>query len=251
MEDGKLRNELTIFQAKIQEMHVGENNAEKMRELFMPIAKRLLLGGYFEVSSEGEVIRRLFPFTVEFYYHEEKERGLKDYIVYHRNSDNPSKKPVEPFLINSFHTHLSGIDVTFEGKAGDNVFRASALIRAFQILEGDEGFPTYDGENEPAVNPYSTYVYNNLFMGIDIEKGIQVKWKNLEWAPGGHLYNGYRLNVCNYEDIKPTKPGEWERHIKMTKKTHPNMSPQQMQDKKPWAFSRGEFKDLCKIQVKK
>ena len=247
MEDGKLRNELTIFQAKIQEMHVGENNAEKMRELFIPIAKRLLQGGYFEVSSESNVIRRIFPYTVEFYYHEEEVGGLKDYIVYHRNSDNPSKKPIEPFLINSFHTHLSGIDVTFEGKHRDRVFRASALIRAFQVLEGEDGFPTFDHEDKPAVNGFSTYLYNNLFMGIDIEKGLQVRWKNLDWAPDGQLHNGYRYNVCKYEDIKPTKPNEWERHVKMTKKNHPDTSPQQMQDDKPWAFSRGEFKDLCKI----
>ena len=45
------------------------------------------------------------------------------------------------------------------------------------------------------------------------------------------------------------KPNEWERHVKMTKKDHPDISPQQMQDDKPWAFSRGEFKDLCKIQL--
>ena len=249
MEDGKLRDELTIFQTKIQELHSGsENNAEKMQELFIPIAKRLLRGGYFEVSSEGKVIRRVFPYTVEFYYHEEEVGGLKDFIVYHRNSDNPSKKPIEPFLINSFHTHLSGIDVTFEGKDGNNVYRASALIRAFQVIEGEDGFPTYEDEDIPTVNQFSTYMYNNLFMGIDIENGIQVRWKNLEWAQGGHIYNGYRYNVCKYVDIAPEKPGEWERHVKMTKKNYPDMSPQQMQDEKPWAFSRGEFKDPCKIR---
>ena len=108
--DGRtLRNELTKFKSSLMEVHAaGENNPNKMSELFVPIARKLLFGGYFEVSSGDKVVRRIFPYTVEFYYHEE-EGQVKDYIVYHRNSDNPSKDPIEPFQINTFHTHLSAL----------------------------------------------------------------------------------------------------------------------------------------------
>ncbi len=247
--DGRtLRNELTKFKSSLMEVHAaGENNPNKMSELFVPIARKLLFGGYFEVSSGDKVVRRIFPYTVEFYYHEE-EGQVKDYIVYHRNSDNPSKDPIEPFQINTFHTHLSGIDVTFEGKDEKGVFRASALIRAYQVINGETGIPSISGEDQPEINPHSTYLYNDLFMGIDIENGIQVKWKNHEWAQEGHLYNGYRFNVCEYDEIKPSKKGEWVRHVKKTKKNHPKLTPEEMQDKKPWAFSRGVFTDLCELK---
>ena len=78
-------------------------------------------------------------------------------------------------------------------------------------------------------------------MGIDIESGIQVRWKNEPWGNPDTIRNGLRVNVCEYDTANKLKP------VKKTRKTHPKLSPEQIQDKNPWAFSRGEFTGLCKI----
>ena len=231
----------------------AEKCENKMAELFKPIAINLLTGGYFVVSSENDVVRRVFPYTVEFYYHEEDGFGeTKDYIVYHRNPDNPTKKPSQltAFKVGSLNTHISGIDITFEDPEGR--YRASALIRAYQVIEGDKEFPSTEGEVNPEVNRFSTYLYNNFFMGVNIEKGITVKWKDEEWAKLRCLYNGYRVNVCKYKDIEMDKPVRWCKHVKMTKNSDSSKGPiieaKDIQDKKPWAFSRGEFSGLCNME---
>lgn len=250
MEDKTLRHMLETFQQRRNdELSGSENKRLKLHDLFEPIANRLLCGGYFEVCCGKDVVRRVFPYTVEFYYHEESGAGeVKDWIVYHRNPDNPKKDPVPPFVINSINTHVSGIDITFEGLTPQKaVFRASALIRAFQVIDGAEGFPAGEGEPKPEVNRFSTHLYNNLFMGIDIEKGINVKWTNRKWASVGNIHTGYRYNVCNYKTVTPSKSGEWERHVKLTKKDDPTLTPGQIQDTSPWAFSRGEFTGECKF----
>ena len=241
MQTGTLTESLKAFQVERGKLTAKrEKRTEALRDLFVPIARVLLTGGYFEVSSDDRIIRRIFPYTVEFYYHEEGEGETKDYIVYHRNPDDPAKnggKTVTPFLPCSFHTHVSGIDVTFESET----YRASALIRAYQVIDGPDGFPSVSGLDIPEVNPHSTYLYNNLLMGIDIESGIQVRWKNEPWGNPDTIRNGLRVNVCEYDTENKLKP------VKKTKKTHHGLSPEQIQDKKPWAFSRGEFTGLCKI----
>ena len=97
----------------------GEGKTEREDSLIPPfkqIAAKLLYGGHFVVlDGIGNVIRRVYLHTVEFYYHEERN-VVKDYIVYHRNPDNPQKKPnpLPSFPIGSLHTHVSGVDITFE-----------------------------------------------------------------------------------------------------------------------------------------
>ena len=46
-----------------------EKRINDLSELFEPIAKYLLCGGCFVVYSGRKIIRRIFPYTVEFYYH--------------------------------------------------------------------------------------------------------------------------------------------------------------------------------------
>lgn len=68
------------------------------------------LAGHFCVKGKGPDIE-VRPTCVEFYYHEEAEHGIKDYIVYHRNmKDNPKLA----FDFGTLHNHVSGIDIAFE-----------------------------------------------------------------------------------------------------------------------------------------
>lgn len=188
---------------------------------FELLAKKMLYGGHFEVwdNSRNILLRSVFLHTVEFYYHE--ENGIeKDLIVYHRNKGN--KKP-RPFPIGSLHTHVSGIDITFE--APDASYRASALVRAFQVKNGtEEKYAEIENpqkKNNPIVEYRSTYLYNYLFMDTAISNGITVKWVP-DSRPVEGFYQGLRKNV---EQFGP--------HEKKNGK----------QDTRPWAFSIEEFED--------
>lgn len=125
---------------------------------FETIAQTALAGHFCVKGKEGNVLVR--PTCVEFYYHEEAEHGIKDYIVYHRNmKDNP--KPA--FDFGTLHNHVSGIDIAFEkGDSPDNAIRASMLIREFEI----------DGRNDDR----STMLYEALYQQSSVFDGISVQW---------------------------------------------------------------------------
>lgn len=125
---------------------------------FETIAQTALAGHFCVKGKEGNVLVR--PTCVEFYYHEEAEHGIKDYIVYHRNmKDNP--KPA--FDFGTLHNHVSGIDITFEnGDSPDTTIRASMLIREFEI----------NGKNEDR----STMLYEALYQQSSLFDGISVQW---------------------------------------------------------------------------
>lgn len=144
-----------------------EKKAKSLMSAFQQIAGKLLYGGHFVVTDEnGGVIRRVFLHTVEFYYHEENEGTIKDYIVYHRNPENPYKSPqmLPPFPVGSLHTHVSGVDITFEDNRNGNnpLYRASALVRAFRVEEVKKNTSIAFSQG---VDDRSTYFYNALFMG--------------------------------------------------------------------------------------
>ena len=186
---------------------------------FELLARKMLYGGHFEVrdNSKDAILRRVFLHTVEFYFHEENG-GEEDLIVYHRNKGDKQPKP---FPIGSLHTHVSGIDITFE--APDASYRASALIRAlFQVKNGNEEkyaeIENPQKKANPTVEYRSTYLYNYLFMDMAISNGITVKWVP-DSKPVGELHQGLRKNVTWFENGKKTD----------------------RQDTRPWAFSIEEF----------
>ena len=86
----RLEKELRNFQEKglseNERIEIKKNNAP---ESFYRIAKELL-SGYFEVSSGYKKVR-VYPTTIEFYYHEE-DGDIKDFIVYHRNTKSAKTK---------------------------------------------------------------------------------------------------------------------------------------------------------------
>ncbi|MBQ6278021.1 MAG: hypothetical protein IJK62_15095 [Bacteroidales bacterium] len=101
------------------------SNEAELQKLFEDLAPAFLYGGYIQVRNEYKVYIR----TVEFYFHSEKDNGIHDPIVYHRNGRGLKKVPYFPIM--SLNAHNSGYDITFESK--DN-YRASALIRSYEVI---------------------------------------------------------------------------------------------------------------------
>ncbi|MBR5399866.1 MAG: hypothetical protein IK103_08770 [Bacteroidales bacterium] len=178
----------------------------KVEDDFNEIALHLLYGGYFEVSGDCIDTYRIYLHTIEFYYHEEDKDGFKDYIVYHRNGKN-SFKPAFP--VGSLHTHVSGIDLTFEDNRDmDNPrYRASVLIRTFKVARNHNGkwvlenFANPRYKEKPELEAYPTHLYEYLFMKANIN-GLCIKWidtpiKNLKDIS---LFTGKRFNVFLYNE---------------------------------------------------
>ena len=217
MSNKKLMKALADFQKGRRSLVSPDKKA--LAELFEPIARRLLYGGCFVVRSKNEE-RFVYPYTVEFYYHEETEKGLKDYIVYHRNKctikdGKRYDRIVDYYKLGSINAHQSGIDITFENEAEQ--YRASVLIRAFK----------YQKDGEWYIDSRSTYLYDHLFTGLQMP--ITVRWKDTEVASEKKPYQGYRVNVYDLgEDGKPVETGKL--------------------DHAPWAFSIGEFKGKYKLE---
>ena len=188
----------------------GNSEEQKLKSLEKPfeaLAKKMIYGGYFKVSNNGKTLYRVYIHTVEFYYHEEDNGDLKDWIVYHRNPIKGVPKPL--FEVGTLHSHVSGIDITFEGKHPDNyLYRASALIRKFKVKEGEsEDFIKFNKPQEanyPDVEGYPTHLYEYLFMKASLTD-IRVQWKPLEFDKVDVTPN-FRINVCKYKyDNKSVK----------------------------------------------
>lgn len=152
---------------------------------FRDIAQ-VALAGYFGVCCGRKNIK-VHPTCVEFYYHEEAEDGIKDYIVYHRNPKNSSEDKLKSiFSLGILHHHVSGIDITFEhGSCPEDAVRASMLIREFWV----------EGEDKP--DNRSTLLYDALYSQTSVFDGFSIKWvdgeKEIEVA------SSVRKNVAKYD----------------------------------------------------
>jgi hypothetical protein len=193
----------------------GNTEEQKLKSLEKPfeaLAKKMIYGGYFEVSNNGKTLYRVYIHTIEFYYHEEDNGDLKDWIVYHRNPIKGLPKPL--FEVGTLHSHVSGIDITFEGKHPKKyLYRASALIRKFKVKEGDSDefikFNKPKDANYPDVEEYPTHLYEYLFMKTPLTD-IRVQWIDLEFNKA-QVTSNYRINVCKYNNGKKIKDSQDER----------------------------------------
>lgn len=193
----------------------------KLTEPFGLLARKLLYGGHFEVSSNGKLLRCVYLHTVEFYYHEEDDK-VKDYIVYHRNKEGKDTY-FPPFPVGSLNAHQSGIDITFEDwRNGDRPkYRASALIRAFKVKEGNAtSFKTIVQPKKnlpPDIEFRSTYLYDYLFMGAPVSD-LRIQWV-LDALSDDNPVPGVRRNVPKFNE---------ETHKKVPKSQDPRL----------WGYSR-------------
>lgn len=119
---------METLKEKLNAFTFNGNDVNALTDLFTNLAPYFLSGGYLQVRDEY----RIYPTTIEFYFHSENG-GIQDPIVYHRNKRmivDCMELPYFPLM--SLHAHDSGYDITFEKK---NQYRASALIRAYQIWD--------------------------------------------------------------------------------------------------------------------
>jgi hypothetical protein len=193
----------------------------KLQKLFEKLAPAFLYGGYIKVRNEYKVYIR----TVEFYFHSEKADGIHDPIVYHRNGRGLKDVPYFPIM--SLNAHNSGFDITFENK--DEKYRASALIRSYEVKSNDEKFylkwdtekELFEEKEEYAFNNQSTYLYT-LLNGFSLENGNCIKWVDFprtEYEP----IKKTRQNVFQSESEKkyiPQKGKRCNRLWSFTRKEH-------------------------------
>jgi hypothetical protein len=172
---------------------------EAVAKCFVPIAKYVLLNGYFLVNDKYIIDLG----AIELYYHEE-DGNIKDHIMYHTN-EHPSKSKVYKlnngfpyFKIGSFNLHQSGIDVTFENDANkDDKYRASFLIRSYRVLESEKDL---NNMTIPFDN-CSTHIFDDMFYeGISYDAGNKT---TIEWIEfhkiGSYNEKGCpRVNVSKY-----------------------------------------------------
>ncbi len=148
-----LKTELSQF--------IGAESESDLFGKFKRLADNFLYGGYIQVRNEY----RIYIQTVEFYFHSEKEDGIKDPIVYHRNGRELDEVPYFPLM--TLHAHISGFDITFENPTLQ--YRASALIRAYEIKSKDGKYLYWNNSKQAFEksetykrNTQSTYLYSFL-----------------------------------------------------------------------------------------
>lgn len=189
---------------------------DSLTKAFSELAPYFISGGYIKVREDY----RVYPTTVEFYFHSEKEDGIKDPIVYHRDNNKVQGK-IPFFPVMTLHAHDSGYDITFENPKEE--YRASVLIRAYQIYDvhnrcwlnwtEDEQVPKDDplrykfiSSHEGNINTQSTYlkyILNSFVIG---------GYNNIDWVDATTLLDTDKLkeptkrqNVYSYEPNKPNQ----------------------------------------------
>ena len=205
-----------------------EFKSELDNECFKAPAEAFLYGGYISVSDHEKERYRIFIRTVEFYCHREGgEKDLpKDPIVYHRNG-HYIKGEVPYFPLMSFHTHASGIDITFENP--ELKLRSSALIRAYEVYDVlQKTYLHYDktkklfvscNDSDDRVNKQSTYLYDfiNGFGDNNIKwiDDVRNKSEDFKIAPRQNVFKyGIDGNILYDKDdkkIKDTRPWSFTR----------------------------------------
>lgn len=184
---------LKQFDEKINES-INETDLQRM---FCELAPSFLYGGYIQVHDEYRVFIR----TVEFYFHSEKEFGVHDPIVYHRNGKDFANVPYFPLM--TLHAHASGFDITFENEAKQ--YRASALIRSYEVkdkngkyLVWNKGESIFEETTEYGYNTQSTYLYA-LLNGFSLGNSNNVNWIDAPREQSSSTMEKKRHNVYQFD----------------------------------------------------
>lgn len=169
----KLIDVLKDFEAKINKV----SDEKELQSLFERLAPVFLYGGYIKVRNDYKVYIK----TVEFYFHSEKDNGIHDPIVYHRNGRDLEVVPYFPLM--SIHAHSSGFDIAFESETGE--YRASALIRSYEVISNDGSYLKWEKGNDDKsmfrsfpdyrYNTQSTYLYT-LLNGFPLGTSNDIVW---------------------------------------------------------------------------
>lgn len=171
----------------------GESSINDIQKRFEELAPIFLYGGHIKVRDDYKVFIR----TVEFYFHSEKDKGVHDPIVYHRNGRDLKEAPYFPLM--SLHAHSSGFDITFE-KPGE--YRASALIRSYEVKNNNGEYFVWNKENKYfeksskyGYNKQSTYLYallNGFAFGNNNDITWEVESREFKKVPGKPRQNVFK-----------------------------------------------------------
>ena len=196
-------------------------NETKLQSIFKELAPTFLYGGYIQVRDDYRVYIR----TVEFYFHSEKDLGIHDPIVYHRNGRDFEE--VSYFPLMTLHAHASGFDITFESETGK--YRASALIRSYEVKNKNDEYLTWDKKNslfakskEYRYNTQSTYLYA-LLNGFPLGNENEITWIDLPRTKLKDITEKPRQNVFQSEnewEYKPIKEKRCKRNWSFTREDH-------------------------------
>ena len=174
----------------------GESKFDDIQKQFEELAPIFLYGGYIKVRDDYKVYIR----TVEFYFHSEKDNGIHDPIVYHRNGRDLKDVPYFPLM--SLHAHNSGFDITFE-KVGE--YRASALIRSYEVKDNNGMFLVWNKEKKffeeskkYGYNNQSTYLYT-LLNGFALGNNNDITWEPETRVQTKYITHKTRKNVLKSE----------------------------------------------------
>ena len=242
-----LKTEIEEFYTKRNGIKTGisdEELSEKLSEVFRPIAEQIL-SGYFKVTNnrDSSSFVKVHPTCVEMYYHEEGEGSdkVKDYIVYHRDSDDGKKKK-SVFPLGVLHNHVSGIDITFEKLVEGLPIRFSALIREFWVDESNKKKEENDNYGDP-IKPCtetkpekrSTYLYGALYSQYSVFDGFSVQWVDSKTKKEVRPPK-VRKNVAKYSPNDENKP-EKILADSSTKKEDRTYNQKYKQCSKEWSYS--------------
>ena len=169
------------------------SDEKELQESFRALAPVFLYGGYIQVRKDYQIYIR----TVEFYFHSEKNDGVHDPIVYHRNGRILEVVPYFPLM--TLHAHNSGFDITFESET--RKYRASALIRSYEVKDMKGNYLKWEMNkgmflktSDYRYNIQSTYLYP-LLNGFNLSNNNDVKWIDSPRAQSLPLKEKPRQNV--------------------------------------------------------
>ena len=184
---------LKQFEAKAEAV----SKETELQNLFKELAPSFLYGGYIKVRNDYRVYIR----TVEFYFHSEKDHGIHDPIVYHRNGRDFEEVPYFPTM--TLHAHTSGFDITFENEIGK--YRSSALIRSYEVKDKNDEYLTWDKKTSMFVkskeyghNTQSTYLYA-LLNGFPLGNDNGIMWVDSP-RESKEVFGKPRQNVFHYDE---------------------------------------------------
>lgn len=239
-----LKTTVEKFYDDVNKKRINENG---LSEAFLPVAEKVL-SGYFKVSkNRSDSFVTVHPTCVELYYHEEGAGSdkVKDYTVYHRDSDD-GKKKVSVFPMGVLHNHVSGIDITFEKIVEGLSVRFSALIREFWVDKSHKTEKEADNYGNEKIIHYSesnpekrsTYLYEALYSQYSVFDGFSVEWIDGAEEDRKTIFKKTRLNVAEYEKDQNSKENKW---IKIPKSkangATPTKNGKYQQCSRTWSYS--------------
>lgn len=163
----------------------GSKDETELSKQFFDIAQAAF-SGYISVNKHTKEEFSIHLYNIEFYYHDEDDDGIKDYIKYHR--DDKGYKNLW-HANGAFVPHISGVDVAFENE--NKRFRGSFLMRGYAILDKRAAKKVYFNDEHPQ------YLWDDLFgyANKTIHGTPNIRWQNAKLPFTGEIMTNVRKNI--------------------------------------------------------